>query len=255
MPFGPSAKIEFAKKLDKASDALENVLIDIESLEDRELESQSIADTYEIFDKAVKAIEDAKKWSSKMVPYSMQAVATDKTRYELGNGLVLSMTTESPTDHPWRLNKEGSDQLLLSAMVRKLPNSDVPALQDILAYPEARGKGYGRLVLSKLIEHYGQLRSDDKGRTSDSASKMWVHLGAKGLRNDSKGFGGSWYAMEWENGKAMNMELLEASAALYTRDDFEGFNDPWAVMSPEDRKEANRLFKLAMKAIQVPQNK
>lgn len=30
--------------------------------------------------------------------------------------------------------------------------------------------------------------------------------------------------------------------------DFKGFDDPWKVMSPEDRKEANRLFKLAMKA-------
>jgi hypothetical protein len=27
-----------------------------------------------------------------------------------------------------------------------------------------------------------------------------------------------------------------------------GFDDPWKVMSPEDRKEANRLFKLTMKA-------
>ena len=30
--------------------------------------------------------------------------------------------------------------------------------------------------------------------------------------------------------------------------DFKDFKDPWAVMSPEDRKEANRLFKAAMKA-------
>lgn len=31
--------------------------------------------------------------------------------------------------------------------------------------------------------------------------------------------------------------------------DFKDFKDPWAVMSPEDRKEANRLFKAAMKAM------
>lgn len=31
--------------------------------------------------------------------------------------------------------------------------------------------------------------------------------------------------------------------------DFKDFNDPWAVMTPEDRKEANRLFKAAMKAM------
>jgi hypothetical protein len=41
-------------------------------------------------------------------------------------------------------------------------------------------------------------------------------------------------------------------AALLTeaRDDydFKSFKDPWAVMPPEDRKEANRLFRLAMKA-------
>ena len=30
---------------------------------------------------------------------------------------------------------------------------------------------------------------------------------------------------------------------------FSGFKDPWAAMSPEDRKEANRLFKAAMKAM------
>jgi len=29
---------------------------------------------------------------------------------------------------------------------------------------------------------------------------------------------------------------------------FKDFNDPWKAMSPEDRKEANRLFKLVMKA-------
>jgi hypothetical protein len=29
---------------------------------------------------------------------------------------------------------------------------------------------------------------------------------------------------------------------------FKDFKDPWAVMSPEDRKEANRLFKAAMRA-------
>jgi len=28
-----------------------------------------------------------------------------------------------------------------------------------------------------------------------------------------------------------------------------GFDDPWAVMSPEDRKEAFRLFKASMKAM------
>jgi hypothetical protein len=31
--------------------------------------------------------------------------------------------------------------------------------------------------------------------------------------------------------------------------DFKDFKDPWAVMSPEDRKEAYRLFKAAMKAM------
>ncbi len=30
---------------------------------------------------------------------------------------------------------------------------------------------------------------------------------------------------------------------------FKDFRDPWAVMSPEDRKEAYRLFKAAMKAM------
>jgi hypothetical protein len=30
--------------------------------------------------------------------------------------------------------------------------------------------------------------------------------------------------------------------------DFKNFKDPWAVMSPKDRKEANRLFVAAMKA-------
>ena len=31
--------------------------------------------------------------------------------------------------------------------------------------------------------------------------------------------------------------------------DFKDFKDPWAVMSPEDRKEANRLTKLILKAM------
>ena len=30
---------------------------------------------------------------------------------------------------------------------------------------------------------------------------------------------------------------------------FKDFKDPWAVMSPEDRKEANRLFRASMKAM------
>ena len=30
---------------------------------------------------------------------------------------------------------------------------------------------------------------------------------------------------------------------------FKDFNDPWAVMSPEDRKEANRLTIAALKAM------
>jgi hypothetical protein len=32
------------------------------------------------------------------------------------------------------------------------------------------------------------------------------------------------------------------------REGFKGFDDPWKAMNPEDRKEANRLFKAAMKA-------
>jgi hypothetical protein len=35
---------------------------------------------------------------------------------------------------------------------------------------------------------------------------------------------------------------------LANQEGFKGFNDPWKVMNAEDRKEANRLFKLAMKA-------
>ena len=31
--------------------------------------------------------------------------------------------------------------------------------------------------------------------------------------------------------------------------DFKDFKDPWAVMSPEDRKEANRLTNLILKAM------
>jgi hypothetical protein len=32
------------------------------------------------------------------------------------------------------------------------------------------------------------------------------------------------------------------------RQGFKGFDDPWKMMSPEDRREANRLFRKAMRA-------
>jgi hypothetical protein len=43
--------------------------------------------------------------------------------------------------------------------------------------------------------------------------------------------------------KSFLSHLIEASK------DFKDFKDPWAVMSPEDRKEAFRLFKAVMRAM------
>jgi len=43
--------------------------------------------------------------------------------------------------------------------------------------------------------------------------------------------------------KSFIQYILEASKGI------KGFDDPWAVMSPEDRKEAFRLFKASMKAM------
>lgn len=43
------------------------------------------------------------------------------------------------------------------------------------------------------------------------------------------------------------IEILEHKLAAKSKG-FKGFDDPWKVMSPEDRREANRLFILAMKA-------
>lgn len=39
-----------------------------------------------------------------------------------------------------------------------------------------------------------------------------------------------------------------ATDPALTNEGFKGFEDPWKAMSPEDQKEANRLFKLTMKA-------
>jgi len=130
------------------------------------------------------------------------------TKIEL-DGFVLSGYLGG-TDHTWKLTKSG--ELATSARVRFLPNSDFPALNDIISFPEYRGQGLGRKVLVELIKHYGKLRSDDQGRTSDRAAKMWESLGAKSLLNSARGYGRSHYAMVWKDSKPANAVAVVASA-------------------------------------------
>jgi hypothetical protein len=48
--------------------------------------------------------------------------------------------------------------------------------------------------------------------------------------------------------QSFRQHILEASSASSSHS-FKGFKDPWAVMSPEDRREANRLTKLIFRAM------
>lgn len=89
--------------------------------------------------------------------------------YNLSDGVVL--THEG--DGIWKAKSPEGD-LVLSALISYYPHSEVPAVSDIMAF--TRGKGYGRQVLQKLVDHYGELRSSHNGNTSDPAQRMWASL-------------------------------------------------------------------------------
>lgn len=128
MPFGPSAKIEFTKKLDKAHDALENVLIDIESLEDRELESELVSDTYEIFDKAVKETKKAKEWSSKMVPYKAQAAIEKAILGAKASALAAAKVEAASQDYTGKTFALSLAGMKTAFLVRKIQDNEALVL-------------------------------------------------------------------------------------------------------------------------------
>ena len=120
--------------------------------------------------------------------------------YKIDN-YILSLSTDSKDFHPWKL-KDPDGNIVLSALVRYYKESEFPSLNDIQAY--VKKKGLGRKTLTQLIHHYGKLRSDHSGRTSDSAAKMWKSIGAKSLIFSDVGFGDSHYAMRVFNNRIIN---------------------------------------------------
>jgi hypothetical protein len=86
-----------------------------------------------------------------------------------------------------------SGELQATFLVAKWPGSDVFALDGAEAFD--RGLGLGRKVIQALVDHFGALRSDHQGRTSDAAERAWKSLGALSLHNQDKGFGHSWYVL------------------------------------------------------------
>jgi hypothetical protein len=72
------------------------------------------------------------------------------------------------------------------------------SVQDVLIYPEHRGKGLFRRALPVLKKLYGKIRSSHTGSTSDQAAKAWKHAGARNVltTDPPQRYGGSWYALE-----------------------------------------------------------
>lgn len=100
-----------------------------------------------------------------------------------GMGIIRSHGHE-PTSHYWDLVSNTGD--LVGEFVIGLKYSDnedakIPWIRNSLIHPAFRGHGYGRLAMKALVKHYGILRSDIEGSTSDHAEKAWQAIGAKRL--------------------------------------------------------------------------
>lgn len=72
---------------------------------------------------------------------------------------------------------------------RDIPPSKIPAVRDIALDEDYRGLGLGRLMLTALIKHLGEVRSDPEGITSPEAARMWVAIG--GVQGDPERHGDS----------------------------------------------------------------
>ena len=111
------------------------------------------------------------------------------TAKNLGNGYIM----KEEGDGIFK-TYDSQGNLVASALVAFHPGSDVPALDGIDAYN--RNEGLGRRMVTQLVVYYGSLRSSHVGNTSESASEMWIRLGARSLRTDEVGHGRSHYILE-----------------------------------------------------------
>jgi hypothetical protein len=109
---------------------------------------------------------------------------------DLGDGFVMRRVG----DNMFKVySTDGT--LALSIYLVKTRDSEIVAVRDIMVMDDKfYGLGLGRRALIKLVELYGQLRSDPTGQTSDDAERMWKSIGALPLLNADRGFGQSHYA-------------------------------------------------------------
>jgi hypothetical protein len=119
-----------------------------------------------------------------------QLVATHSTTFsitptqdgvlQLKNGVTLEKQEARFDDRDtWLFKKEESTVGYLSVGTEFAEDRQTPRIIDIKIKDEARGQGLAREALPKLVKEYGVLSSDNTGKTSDDAKKMWESVGGR----------------------------------------------------------------------------
>lgn len=103
----------------------------------------------------------------------------------LPNGMRLERSVgQDSSSHTWDLVSQDDDhvgEFTVGLAYDKDQVARIPWIRNSLINRAFRGHGYGRMAMKALVAHYGTLRSDLGGSTSDEAEKAWQALGAKRL--------------------------------------------------------------------------
>ena len=99
---------------------------------------------------------------------------------QLSEGFTLEKRPATFNDRDsWVFKKDGENAGYLTIGTELASNRQAPRIIDVKIKDNGRGKGLARQSITKLVQKYGVLSSDNSGNTSDDAIKMWESLGGR----------------------------------------------------------------------------